>query len=107
MSHIVACYPEPEELCLNSQKILSLPRCRFHIVAQEQSDKLQNNCPTRSLDRCTESILIDRLLEVKGESVKAFSFYRVWNTAEGEQEVCTGKANEFISGLPCRKHFTW
>ena len=31
--------------------------------------------PTRSLDWCTESVIIGSLLEVKGDSVKAFNFY--------------------------------
>ena len=49
--------------------------CRFHVVASTLSHKNRGTkyCPTRSLDRCTESVLIDRLLEVKGDSVKAFS----------------------------------
>ena len=49
---------------------MSLPYCRTRTERQ-----IAKYCPTRSLDRCTESVLIGRLLEVKGDSVKAFSFY--------------------------------
>ena len=83
---------------------MSLLRCRFHIVAQEPSDKIAKYCPTRSLDRCTESVLIGRLLEVEGDSVKAFNFTRVWNTTEGKQD-CACKMNEY--GRTAEETFTW
>ena len=55
---------------------MSLLRCRFHIVAQEPSDKLQNIVQFGvSIDAQKAYLLIGRLLEVKGDSVKAFNFY--------------------------------
>ena len=55
---------------------MTLLRCRFHIVAQEPSDKLQNIVPFEvSIDAQKAYLIIGRLLEVKGDSVKAFSFY--------------------------------
>ena len=60
-------------------------------------------CPTRSLDRCTESVLIGRLLEVKGDSVKAFNFYMSMKTAEGKQD-CACKTNEY--GRTAEETFT-
>ena len=49
---------------------LSLPHCRTRTERQ-----IAKYCPARSLDRCKESVLIGRLLEVKGDSVNAFNFY--------------------------------
>ena len=55
---------------------MSLLPCRFHIVAQEPSDKLQNIVPFEvSIDAQKAYLIIGRLLEVKGDSVKAFNFY--------------------------------
>ena len=69
---------------------LSFPRCRFHIVAQEPSDKILTHSQSRSMHR-KRTYIISRLLKVKGDSVKIFTW--VWNTAESEQD-CTCKANE-------------
>ena len=53
-----------------------LLRCRFHIVAQEPTDKLQNIVPFEvSIDVQKAYLIIGRSLEVKGDSVKAFNFY--------------------------------
>ena len=54
----------------NVAPTLSLPYCRTRTERQ-----IAKYCPTRSLDRCTETVLIGRLLEVEGDSVKAFNFY--------------------------------
>ena len=54
----------------NVASTLSLPHCRTRTERQ-----IAKYCPTRSLDRCKESVLIGRLLEVKGDSAKAFNFY--------------------------------
>ena len=55
---------------------MSLRGCRFYIVAQEPSDKLQNILPIEvSIDAQKAYLIIGRLLEVKGDSVKAFNFY--------------------------------
>ena len=51
---------------------LSLPRCRFHIVAQEPSDKILTH--SRSMHR-KGTYIISRLLEVEGDLVKIFHFY--------------------------------
>ena len=52
-------------------------RCRFHIVAQEPSDELQNIVPFEvSIGAQKGYLIIGRLLEVKGDSVKAFKFYK-------------------------------
>ena len=52
---------------------LSRPRCRFHIVAQEPSDKILTHLQSRLMHRrCT--YIISRLLEVKGNLVKIFNF---------------------------------
>ena len=73
---------------------LSLPRCCFHIVTQEPSDKILTHSQSRSMHRkCT--YIISRLLEVKGDLVKIVNFTQVWNTAEGEQD-CTCKVNEHV-----------
>ena len=74
---------------------LSLPRCRFHIVAQEPSDKILTRSQSRSIHRKRTYIyIISRLLEVKGDSVKIFNFY-----------MSMAKRTN-MSGPP-RKHFTW
>ena len=55
---------------------MSLLRCRFHIVSQEPSDKLQNIVPIEvSIDAQKAYLVIGRILEVKGGSVKASIFY--------------------------------
>ena len=55
---------------------MSLLRCRFHIVAQEPRNKLQNIVPFEvSIDAKKAYLIIGSLLEVKGDSVKAFDFY--------------------------------
>ena len=53
---------------------LSLPRCCFHIVAQEPSDKILTHSLSRSMHR-KRTYIISRLLEVKGDSVKSFNIY--------------------------------
>ena len=53
-----------------------LLHCRFHIVAQEPSDRLQNIFSFEvSIDTQKAYLIIGRLLEVKGDSVKASNFY--------------------------------
>ena len=37
-------------------------------------------CPTRSLDRCTESVLIGRLLKLKGTQLKNIQFLHEYGT---------------------------
>ena len=101
------CYPEGLYLTLNKDfdsilliyhaacaSRLSLPRCRFHIVAQEPSDKILTHSQSRSMHR-KRTYIISRLLEVKKESVKIFNFTWVWNTAEGEQD------------RTCKSEWTW
>ena len=53
--------------------MLSLSRCRFHIIAQEPSDKILTHSQSRSMHR-KRTYIISRLLEVKGDSVKIFNF---------------------------------
>ena len=47
----------------------------LHRLSHRTKRQIAKYCPTRSLDRRTESVLIGRLLEVKGDSVKAINFY--------------------------------
>ena len=50
---------------------MSLQRCRFHIVTQELSDKLQNIVQFGvSIDAQKAYLIIGRLLEVKGTQLK-------------------------------------
>ena len=55
---------------------MSLLHCRFHIVAQEPSNKLQNIVPFEvSINAQKAYLIIGRLLEVEANSGKAFNFY--------------------------------
>ena len=78
--------------------MLSLPHCR----KERASEKIAKYCPTRSLDRCTESVLIGRLLDVKGDSVKAFNFYMSMKHSLKVNRTVQAKRTNM--GGPPRKH---
>ena len=62
--------------------------CRFHIIAQESSDKILTHSQSRSMHR-KRTYIVSRLLEVKGklgQNVQFLHEYGLWNTAEGEQK---------------------
>ena len=85
---------------------LSLPRCRFHIIAQAPSDKILTHSQFRSMHR-KRTCIISRLLEVKGDSVKFFNFYMSMDYGTQLKVNKTAHAKRRNMSGPPRKHFTW
>ena len=73
---------------------MSLLRCRFHIVAQEPSDKLRNIVPLEVSIDAQKAYLEAGYSKLKGTQLKHSIYRWVWNTAEGKQD-CACKTNEF------------
>ena len=85
---------------------LSLPRCRFHIIAQEPSDKILTHSQSRSMHR-KRTYIISRLLEVKGDSVKIFNFCISVDYGTQLKVNRTAHAKRTNMSGPPRRHFTW
>ena len=85
---------------------LSLPRCRFHTIAQEPSNKILTHSQSRSMHR-KRIYIICRLLEVKGDSVKMFNFYMSMDYGTHLKVNRTAHTKRINMSRPPRKHFTW